>query len=1304
MGSEQPGDPVPDHPDLFDLSPVASLLVSPGARKILLANQAFLLLVGRTAGDPLDKPSLHGLLDALEHVRELPANSSRITLSAAAGNTLSCTLKATMIPSSAGERTLLVTLDPVTGMDRTLSSPPLHEEVGTGGHNGEASLNMPVLKDAPVTEEPVERADTRPPDSSPPHRNNAIFENAPDGIFIVDPDTLTLLDANNVFRSLLGADPSRSFAGIPVRDFMVSSEMDLNLLPGLLDGYQGHSHPFRSRIKRTDGSIFTTSATVSLIPWGRRKALTVHIRDITQELLNEGMSRLWVDLDQRILLGDPLDHLISFIVRRVQDLFGFYWCSFTTPEPDGTFRLIEIASAHPGMAEKVRKFLFPLRWNTHPGNRTPAGRAITSGLPQFYEPSTPEPPDINEWLRENRVHAMIAIPISRQAGNRVIGVFTVAVLKKEHLSEPVQNHLKDLSNKIRTTFSRFEEQNLIRIQQASMESARSPMWIATPLGEIEWANNEFFRMIASERTSPGNLALGSLFPYPATTSAGGKTLLQLLRAGKPFEGEIGGLTVRGGRFITETAITPLKDNNGRIVHILGHQKDVTAEREEVEIDQLVALLDGQVLNGTSFQHLLDLLTAGVLTMTNAISVRIAMIEEPDNLVTRSVSSRDPSLSAAMKSPMTQDLSRAKGDDLSTLTLRKDRHQELSLDLTPEDYPFREILKEAGCTRIFTFPLREKGRPSGVLTLFLDRGHLIGNRSVILIGHLLLRLSIVLERFSELERMRLQDAAMANVSNGIIIASADGTIGWVNPAMTQISGYSEGELLGTKAWGTALAQTRLDIHEPLWKAISEGKPYEGILDTHRKDGSHVTVEISITPIQNREGRITHFVAIQKDQTLKIRQEREIWDLAHIDALTGLLNRASLIDRLKTETDRCRRNGKSLALLFIDLDGFKEVNDTFGHAAGDLLLKTIAGRLSRTLRSTDAAARLGGDEFILLITELSDIDEILSLIQRLFDVISETVMIEGQGVHITSSMGIATFPEDATDPDDLLRKADIAMYQAKRANKNNWQYFDPEMEKRIQRRHGQVSALIRALEEGELVLHYMPEVDRKRNAICAIEALIRWESPDHGLILPASFLPVAQDAGFMANIGIWTLQQTILTINRWISMGQRPLRIALNISSEHFWSPEFPSLLLSTLENRPEIIPWLTLEITESLLLRNLDEAIEFLRTIRELGVRVSVDDFGLGTSLSPGLSELPFDEIKIPQSYVLQMERHPLTKILVGTMIHLGNRLGIDVVGEGVSTEVEERELLSMGCHILQGFHIAKPMPLHELEEFLRNSH
>ncbi len=1132
-------------------------------------------------------------------------------------------------------------------------------------------------------------------------QKKAIFDEAPDGIFLLDPERLLLLESNKVFFNMLGVSDQKALVGKHIKEFLVSSEQDFSLLSELLVGYSGHSSLFRSRIRRSDGTIFTTSTSVSLIPYGDKKALTVHIRDITQEILIEGMNRLWAELDQRILLGDPLDNLISFIVRKIQDLFGFHWTCFVTPQPDGSFRVIEIASNHPGIDEKIRGFLAPLKWNTQPGNRTLLGRALTSGVPQVYDASSPQTPIVQEWIKNNHIEGMISLPVTRQSGNQIIGGLTVAVQKKANLSDGVVSLLKDLSLKIRNTFSRFEEQNLIRIQQASMEAAKNPMWITNPKGEVEWANNEFFRMLGSDRVPAKEISIGSIFSDPISTTSGAKSLLQIIRSGKPFEGEVSGISQSGGRIFTQTLITPLKDHRGKIAHILGHQKDVTIEREEMEIDQLLAKLDANVLNGINFQGLLDLLTSGVQSIYDALAVQIATLDETHKLSIRSFVSKDPKLSAAIRlSGNAPDVEGFK-KETSHLASRKDRHQEIRLKDSPDEYPFRNLLLASGCETIHSFPIHEKGKAVGALTLFLDRTSNIGSRSIAFINQLLSRISIVLERFSEQERMRLQDAAMANVSNGIMITSADGTIGWVNPALVSMSGYSEKELIGTNAWLTTYGNGHPEIHEALLRTVREGRPFEGVLDAFKKDQTPYTVEISITPIQNSEGKITHFVAIQKDQTLKIQQEREIWQLAHIDALTGLLNRPALLDRLRTETERSARSQKSLALLFIDLDGFKEVNDTFGHAAGDILLKTVAQRISRTLRSTDAASRLGGDEFVLLITDLVEIDEILFLIQRIFDAILEPILIEDQPIRITASMGVATFPEDASDAGDLLRKSDIAMYQAKSHNKNNWQFFDPEMEKRVQRRHSQAKAIINGLEKGEFTLYYMPAVDLQKGLVTEIEALLRWNSPEDGLLLPDVFLPTAEESGLMTALGEWTIERAIETIHHWLEDGRPPVRLSINISPTHFWSPGFTESFLRRIKRDPAIATWLTVELTESLLMKNLEKSLEFLEAIREFGVRISVDDFGLGSALLPNLPELHVDEIKIPQAYVLHMERHNRTRQLVKTIIHLGENMGIDVVGEGVETGAEKKRLLEMGCHVLQGFEICRPVPLPALEDFLK---
>lgn len=438
---------------------------------------------------------------------------------------------------------------------------------------------------------------------------------------------------------------------------------------------------------------------------------------------------------------------------------------------------------------------------------------------------------------------------------------------------------------------------------------------------------------------------------------------------------------------------------------------------------------------------------------------------------------------------------------------------------------------------------------------------------------------------------------------------------------------------------------------------------------------------------------------KDVTSKVERDREIWRLANIDDLTGLLNRIALGKRLETEMLQSDRNGSSLVLFFLDFDEFKAINDTMGHGVGDQFLQSIGSRLSGSVRSSDIVARLGGDEFVIVLTLRDDLSAVASFVQGVLDVVSSPVLINGHSIQTTASIGIAIFPRDASDVEELLRKADIAMYQAKSKGKNTWQFFDPEMEIRIRTRYEQEHRLKSGLQAGSFILHYQPQVDVVRNRMVGVEALARWPQSEMDRSGPDSFIPLAEETGVILQFGEWVLNEAFRTISLWAETGRPRIRVGVNVSSRQFWSPSFWEFLGRKVLDMGELTRWLTIELTEGLLMKDPEVAGHQLEWLRERGIRISIDDFGTGYSSLAYLSRFPVDELKVSQEFVMQMMKSPRDLVLVRTIIQMGKNLNLNLVGEGAETEVERSMLQELGCPVIQGYVLSRPLSREDLESY-----
>jgi diguanylate cyclase (GGDEF)-like protein len=424
------------------------------------------------------------------------------------------------------------------------------------------------------------------------------------------------------------------------------------------------------------------------------------------------------------------------------------------------------------------------------------------------------------------------------------------------------------------------------------------------------------------------------------------------------------------------------------------------------------------------------------------------------------------------------------------------------------------------------------------------------------------------------------------------------------------------------------------------------------------------------------------------------------LATHDQLTGLANRVLFNDRLTQAVAAARHGRQVLAVLYLDLDGFRAINDALGNAVGDGLLRGIATQVSAAISETDTAARLGGDEFALILTQLPSELDAAPVAARVVESLARPVPFGQRNVAATASIGIATFPRDGGEPDELVRKAEIAMRHAKQQGRNRYEFYAREMNAAVLRRVSVESRLRRALDDGALVLHYQPQYDLRRSRIVGCEALIRWNHPEHGLLPPSEFLPVAEDSGLIVPIGAWVLHEACRQTSVWHAAGHVGLRIAVNVSSRQFRERGFEQLVSSALAQsglRPES---LELEITEGSLIADVDATVTTLYALKRLGVRLSIDDFGTGYSALSYLKRLPVDVLKIDQSFVRELTTHPVNATITEAIVRLARGLDLATIAEGVETPEQLLLLGSYGCHRMQGYLFGRPSPPEQFAEWL----
>ncbi len=487
---------------------------------------------------------------------------------------------------------------------------------------------------------------------------------------------------------------------------------------------------------------------------------------------------------------------------------------------------------------------------------------------------------------------------------------------------------------------------------------------------------------------------------------------------------------------------------------------------------------------------------------------------------------------------------------------------------------------------------------------------------------------------------------------------------------------------------------------MWETITAGESYSNIFINRRKDGSLYYEEKTITPIKDQSGTITHYVSTGKDISERIRVHEHLQHMAHHDALTDLPNRSLFLDRLQQSLNRARWHDRLVAVMFMDLDRFKIINDTLGHNIGDQLLLQLSQRLNKTVRDGDTIARFGGDEFAILLDDIDSDSHISSLAQKMLDTLAVPFKINKQELFVTASIGVSIFPNDGDDSETLLRNADVAMYRAKDLGKNNYQFHSDDLSARIFERMTLETHLRHALERDEFILYYQPQIDARTQNISGVEALLRWQHPELGLVTPNNIVPLLEETGLIEQVGHWVLETACRQSRVWHDAGWSYLHMSVNISSRQFNNTDFiPSL--HDIINQTEINPeFLELELTESMLMRNASTTVNALHSLSGLGVRFAIDDFGTGYSSLTYLRRFPIDTIKIDRSFIHDVTDNPDDAAIASAIIVMAQSLSLNVIAEGVENQEQLDFLTSRNCYYLQGNFFSRPLPAEELTQLL----
>jgi diguanylate cyclase (GGDEF)-like protein/PAS domain S-box-containing protein len=570
---------------------------------------------------------------------------------------------------------------------------------------------------------------------------------------------------------------------------------------------------------------------------------------------------------------------------------------------------------------------------------------------------------------------------------------------------------------------------------------------------------------------------------------------------------------------------------------------------------------------------------------------------------------------------------------------------------------------------------------------------------------------VMQRTGELsealKHLNLQAAALKAAANAIVITDSHGTITWVNRAFTTMTGYSQEEILGKNPRLLNSGEQPESYYAELWSTILSGKVWKGEIVNRRKDGTTYTEEMTITPVSLEDTgnpSNTYFIAIKQDITQRKAAEKQVQFLAYYDALTGLPNRTLLQDRLLKALAGARRRKDKVALLFLDLDGFKTINDSLGHSVGDLVLQEIAKRLKRFAREQDTVARVGGDEFLIVLTAVKDAADAAVAAERLMHAMTAELVIQGRSLSISCSIGISIFPEHGTEGETLVKNADAAMYCAKESGSNSFRFFTASMTAEAVERLTLEHSLRLALEKRELFLVYQPQMDIATGKITGLEALLRWQHPELGLVPPDKFIRIAENSGLIMPIGEWVLRTACSQARKWQDEGLLAVPVAVNVSAVQFRQEGFCELIGRVLWETGLAPQYLELELTESLLLSNAHVTLSVLQDLRAMGLKLAIDDFGTGYSSLSYLRQFPVSKLKIDRSFIRDVAVNPDDAAITTAIISMAKSLYLKVIAEGVEDEAQMSFLRARQCDEIQGYYFSKPLAVDKVADKLRGDY
>jgi diguanylate cyclase (GGDEF)-like protein/PAS domain S-box-containing protein len=770
--------------------------------------------------------------------------------------------------------------------------------------------------------------------------------------------------------------------------------------------------------------------------------------------------------------------------------------------------------------------------------------------------------------------------------------------------------------------------------------------------------------------------------------------------GHTWNGDVKNIKKTGEDYWVRTTIIPTLDDKGKPLQYVSIRTEITERKQAESLEKSRTHVLELITNGEPLPVILDAIVKVVEQDNPAMLCSVLLLDDTGKKLLSGTASNLPDFYNEAIHGIEIGEGVVSGGTAAFIDQRV-----IVDDIQTHPYwvNYKELAREAGLGACWSEPIRStEGKVLGTFAIYHRNINHPTEANLVVIKQAANMASIAIEQKHADAKLKRAASVFTHTHEGIIITDGSGSITEVNDAFCRITGYAPEDVLGKHPRIFHSGRHSPEFYAEMGDTVLTQGYWHGEVWNCRKNGEIYLESLTISAQKNADGLLQHYVSLITDITLMKEHHRQLERMAHYDVLTNLPNRVLLADRLSQSMMQCQRRHRSLAVAFMDLDGFKAVNDRHGHNVGDELIIEVAQRMKEALREGDTLARIGGDEFIAVLVNLENIEDSEPVLKRLLKAAADPITLGDAVLQVSASIGVSLYPQDHVDADLLMRHADQAMYVAKQAGKNRYHFFDTALDNAIKTQGQSIGDISSALEKREFLLHYQPKVNMHTGEVIGVEALIRWQHPVRGLVPPLEFLPAIEGHAVSLKLGEWVIDTALCQINQWQSIGVN-LVVSVNISAYQLQQVNFTTRLADLLAEHPEVPPHcLELEILETSALHDISQVSATMNACHELGVRFALDDFGTGYSSLTYLKRLPAHLIKIDQSFVRDMLEDADDLAIVEGVVGLAKAFRRDVIAEGVETIAHGVALLQLGCELAQGYGIARPMPSGNIPEWVSN--